>query len=279
MTDSKDKKTWFITGCSSGLGAALCRVALAAGHRVWATARDARALEPLAALGDCAALELDVTRPEQVRRAVRDAFTGGRVDVLVNNAGAAWLGALEDTDEAEISRCMAVNFHGPLAVMREAAPHLRAQGGGHVINISAAAAIANYPGFAIYGAAKAALEAASESFRAELTPFAVKVTLVQPGPFRTDFIGRSLHRTARQSDAYAATVGRFAALLEKMHGRQPGDPSRAAEAILRMVAAGAAPSRLTLGAYATKKARETAEQRLRELAANESFSNGTEFAP
>lgn len=271
-------REWFITGCSSGLGAALARAALDAGDFVTATARDAGALAEFADHPRCLTLALDVTCPEQIRSGLAAAVKArGRLDVIVNNAGAGLLGALEDCDDNEISRCMAVNFHGPLGIMRAAAPVLRAQGGGHVINISAAAAIANYPGFAIYGAAKAALEAASESYRAELAPHGVKVTVVQPGPFRTQFIGRSLQRSAQQSAAHDGTVGKFSALLEKMDGRQPGDPDKAAQAIVRMVQEGRAPMRLVLGNYAQKKVRDTVTLRLRELETTGLLTAGMEF--
>jgi NAD(P)-dependent dehydrogenase (short-subunit alcohol dehydrogenase family) len=134
---------------------------------------------------------------------------------------------------------MAVNFHGPLNVMRAAVPILRAGGGGHIVNISAAAAIANYAGFSIYGAAKAALEAASESLRLEVAAQGIHVTLVQPGPFRTEFIGRSLRKVEPVQREYEATVGKFSALLGRMHGRQPGSHRRNSPARPRAAPIGA----------------------------------------
>ncbi len=276
--NNEAQKTWFITGCSSGMGAALARAALARGDFVILTARNIGPLAGFPAHPNSLALELDVTQPEQIRASLAAAIAArGRLDGIVNNAGAGLLGALEDCTSEEIAACMAVNFHGPVRIMQAAAPLLRAQGGGHVVNISAAAAISNYPGFSIYGAAKAALEAASESYRAELAPYGVKVTLVQPGPFRTPFTGRSLRRTARQSPAYEGTAGKFSALLAKMDGRQPGDPDKAAQAIVRMVHEGRAPMRLVLGSYARRKALDTAALRLRELDDTEPLSAGTEF--
>lgn len=271
-------RTWLITGCSSGLGAALANALLAAGDQVAVTARQLESLSRFEGHSRALCLPLDVTQPQQVASAVAATLNRfGRLDVLVNNAGAALFGALEDASESEVAACMTVNFHGPLALMQAAAPILRAQQSGRVINISAAAAIANYPGFAIYGAAKAALEAASESFRLEMAPHGVHVTLVQPGPFRTDFIGRSLTRSARTTPGYEATAGKFGALLDKMHGRQPGDPDKAALAILRMVQEGRHPQRLVLGAYAQKKVRDTAAARLRELDEHAALGAGTEF--
>lgn len=268
-------RVWLITGCSSGLGAAIAKAALDAGDRVAATARD---ISRIAAHPNCVALPLDVTRPgEIVARVSEAAAVWGRLDVVVNNAGAGLLGAVEQVSDAEIADCMAVNFHGPLNVMRAAVPILRAGGGGHIVNISAAAAIANYAGFSIYGAAKAALEAASESLRLEVAVQGIHVTIVQPGPFRTDFIGRSLRKVEPVQAEYEATVGKFSALLGRMNGRQPGDPEKAAAVIVEMVQQGRAPQRLVLGRYAVKKVRDTTAARLRELDEFEPWSLRTEF--
>jgi NAD(P)-dependent dehydrogenase (short-subunit alcohol dehydrogenase family) len=196
---------------------------------------------------------------------------------LVNNAGAAWLGAVEDTSEEEAGACFALNFQGPLALMRAVAPIFRQKRSGRVINMSAAASIVNYPGFGLYGAAKAALDAASESYAAELAPYGVKVTQVQPGPFRTSFVTKSLHRTTQQSEAYQSTVGTFSAVLGRMDGKQPGDPAKAAAAIWQMVAEDRAPKRLVLGPYANKKAADAANSRLKELADNQAWLPKTEF--
>ena len=270
--------TWLITGCSSGFGASLARAALEIGDKVVATARRIEDLGSLAAIPGASVLPLDVTNTQQVKHVLNQAKDEhGRLDVIVNNAGAGLLGALEDCSRDDVDACMAVNFYGPLAVMQAAAPIFRSQHGGHMINISAAAAIANYPGFSIYGAAKAALEAASESYRAELSPCGVKVTLVQPGPYRTEFIGRSMRRASTSTSAYDRTVGQFGTLLERMNGKQPGDPDKAASAIVRMVSEGRAPLRLVLGAYALKKGRDTAAARLRELDDFAHLGTGTEF--
>ena len=205
----------------------------------------------------------------------RDAFGG--IDVLVNNAGQGLIGALEECSDADIAANMAVNFFGPLHLMRAVLPLMREQGGAHIVNMSAAAAISNYPGFAIYGAAKAALEYASEAVKAEAGPHGVKVTLVEPGPFRTDFIGRSMARASGSVEAYAGTSGRFAKLLEGMNGKQVGDPSKAAEVIVTMVKEGKAPMRLPLGKYAVKKIKDRAAASVREVEAWETVVAATDF--
>lgn len=194
-----------------------------------------------------------------MRSAVADAAAvWGSLDVLVNNAGYGLLGAIEECGDEQVRRNFETNFFGPLEVIRAALPVMRAQGSGHIVNISAAAAIANYPGFGIYGAAKAALELMSESLRAELAPLGIRVMLVQPGPFRTDFIARGLERADSRIDAYNPTSGRFARTIDSLDGKQPGSPDRAAEAILAALEADKPPFRLVLGKYANDKVRRTA---------------------
>ena len=264
MSDSS--RVWFITGCSSGFGHALAEAALLAGDLVIATTRnraDVEMLEHVGA-GRCQIMALDVTQPEQVKTVIREAqAVWGKLDVVVNNAGYGLLGAVEECSEKQVRRNFETNFFGPLHIIQAVAPILREQKRGHIINISAAAAIANYPGFGIYGAAKAALESMSESLRLELAGYGVKVTLVQPGPFRTGFIGKGMERTTI-SEAYAGSVGKFATYLEKVDGKQPGDPERAAALIVKLVHEGTAPFRLPLGKYAVKKVRDTAAARVKD---------------
>ena len=154
---------------------------------------------------------------------------------------------------------------GPIRVIRAVLPFLRQQRSGHLIQISAAAAISNYAGFGIYGAAKCGLEGVSEALRAELAPLGIRVTIVQPGPFRTDFISRSLERAATVLPEYAATSGKFAQFLQRISGKQPGDPDRAASVIVEMVRQGKAPLRLPLGKYAVEKVRKLVESRSAEI--------------
>jgi len=273
---------WFITGCSSGLGLALATAALARGDRVVATARDPGRLQALgqAHPATCQTLALDVTRPDQVEAAIPAALAAfGRIDVLVNNAGVGLVGAIEETTDADIARVFEVNFLGALRVTRAWLPQFRAQRDGHVVFLSAAAAIANYPGFGIYGAAKRALEGAAESLAQEGRPFGLRVSIVQPGPFRTDFIGRSLAHVAAPLADYDATRGKFARYLASVHGQQPGDPARAAAAIIAAVLADRPPLRLVLGAYATDKARRTLSAAQRELEAWAPVAAATEFQP
>lgn len=267
-------KTWFITGCSSGFGRAIAEAALAAGHRVIATARDVRSIADLEGEA-CRVLTLDVTDADNIREAIAEA---GSFDVLVNNAGYGLIGAVEECDDDQIRQNVETNFFGPLNVIRAALPMLRAQKRGHIINLSAAAAISNYPGFGVYGGAKAALEFLSESLRLELAPLGIRVTLVEPGPFRTDFVTRSLEKASKPLADYEGTSGKFGRLIASMHGKQPGDPAKAAKAILAITDAESPPLRLVLGKYANDKARRRAEGLEKERAAWEAIGLPTEFS-
>ena len=280
MEAQTNSRVWFITGCSSGFGRALVDRVLAHGQRVVATARDATALEELAARHpeSCHALALDVTDAAQVKSVIAQTLDSlGRLDVVVNNAGYGLVGAFEELSTEEIEQNFSTNFFGALEVIRVALPTLRAQGGGHIVNISAAATISNYPGFSIYGAAKAALESVSESLALELQPFGIKVTIVQPGPFRTDFVRRSLRHAENEIADYDRTSGKFRRLLETMDGKQPGDPDKAADAIIAAVESDTPPLRLVLGKYAHDKVRGQLVATERELSAWEAVGRSTEF--
>ncbi len=259
---TRQPRVWFITGCSSGFGRSLAEKALASGDRVVATARQVHRISDLAtrAPDSVVTLPLDVTQPAQVAQAVTQAHAAwGRLDVVVNNAGYGLIGAVEECSEEQIARNLDTNLMGPIRVIRAVLPILRQQRSGHLIQISAAAAISNYAGFGIYGAAKCGLEGVSEALRAELAPFGIRVTIVQPGPFRTEFISRSLERAAIALPEYAATSGKFAQFLQRISGKQPGDPDRAASVIVEMVHQGKAPQRLALGRYAVEKVRKRIE--------------------
>ncbi len=275
-------RVWLITGCSSGFGLALAAAVLARGQRVVATAREPGALAGLAARypETCRTLALDVADAAQVKSAIAEgAAAFGKLDVVVNNAGYGLVGAFEELGAEQIARNFSVNFFGALEVIRAALPTLRAQGSGHIVNISAAAVIANYAGFSIYGATKWALEGVSEALAAELKPLGIKVTMVQPGPFRTDFISRSLERAERRMADYDRSSGKFLRFLEMMDGKQPGDPAKAAEAIIAAVESPTPPLRLVLGKYANDKARKKFADAEKERGAWESVGASTDFSP
>lgn len=272
---------WLITGCSRGMGRALAGRVLGLGHRLIATAWQPEQVEDFAACypETCRALVLNVTDAAQVKAVVAQAAEEfGRLDVLVNNAGCGLIRAFEEISSEQIARNFNTNFFGTLEVIRAALRIFRAQGSGHIVNISAAAAISNYAGFSIYGASKWALEGVSESLAAELKPLGIKVTIVQPGPFRTGFINRSLVRAENQIADYDRTSGKFLRFLETMSGKQPGDPAKAAEAMIAAVESDTPPLRLVLGKYANDKTRNKFADGENERAALERVGLSTDFS-
>ena len=281
MSTDSPTPAWFITGASSGFGLSLARKVLAAGHRAALTARDASSLDDLCAEWplQARAFALDLTDPESIVAAVAGAErTFGGIDILVNNAGRGLHGALEEVTEEQLLRCIEINLTGQLRVLRAALPAMRARGSGRIIQMGAAAAVANYPGFSVYGGAKAGIELACEALAAELAPLGIRVSVVIPGPFRTDFIARSLDRARSAIDAYARTVGKFGTLLSGMSGKQPGDPDRAADAIMALAGEEKPPFRLVLGAYAVNKVRRHLDAVRGELDRWEPLGRPTDFA-
>ncbi len=275
-----ESKVWLITGCSSGFGRALATAAAGAGHRVVATARKVASLEGLREQfpDTVHAAELDVTVASQIRDVVEDAVgVFGRLDVLVNNAGYGLLGALEELSEEQIARNFETNLWGPLRLMRAALPIFRAQRSGHIVNMGAMAAVNAEMGFGVYGGAKAALETLSDAVASEVSVLGVKVTTVIPGPFRTRFVGESIERAASPIPEYERTSGKFAAFLGKLDGSQPGDPDKAAQAILRIVGEDRPPRRLFLGKFAYDKTRAKAQSLVRDLDAWEAVGLPTDF--
>ena len=242
-------RVWLITGCSAGFGRELVLAALAAGDRVLATARKPEVLADLAEAGGdrLRTAALDVTDPATIDAAVAaalDAF--GRVDVLVNNAGNGSVGAVEEFTMAELRELMEVMFFGAVATTKAVLPHLRAQRGGAVVMISSMGGQVTMPGFGAYCSAKFALEAVAESLAAEVAPFGVRVLIVEPGAFRTEFGGSRMHRSAEIADYEASTAGTRTA-VDGMDQSQPGDPAKAAAAILQTLDSDTPPLRLALG--------------------------------
>ncbi|HLP85786.1 MAG TPA: SDR family NAD(P)-dependent oxidoreductase [Phycisphaerales bacterium] len=267
----------FITGCSSGFGKSLALEALTRGYHVIATARDVTSLASLQAAhpGQCTVEQLDVTDARQCEDVIARTIATRGIDVLINNAGRGMLASVEDSAEAAARANFEVNFFAPMRLSQLVTPHMRQRGSGSIVMMSAAAAINNYPGFGVYGASKCALEGLAESLKAELAPFGIKVMIVQPGPFRTEFIAKGDMARGREA-VYAQTVGRFAALLAGMPGKQPGDPARAASAILDAIAADNTPTRLVLGKYTVNKQKTKLAATGTELAAWESVAVATD---
>jgi NAD(P)-dependent dehydrogenase (short-subunit alcohol dehydrogenase family) len=250
----KSDKVWLITGCSSGFGRELALAAHAAGDRVMATARRPEQLDDLVKAGDgrITAAALDVTDPASVAAAVATTLdTYGRVDVVVNNAGYGSVGAVEELDLADLRTLMEVMFFGAVEVTKAVLPYLRAQGSGAIVQMSSMGGQVGPPGFGAYCAAKFALEGLSEALAAEVRPFGITTMIVEPGAFRTEFGGARMHRSA-PIDAYQVSTSQTRTAVDTMDGTQPGDPAKAAQAILTALAADEPPLRLALGADAVE---------------------------
>ncbi len=272
--------SWLITGSSSGLGRDLARAVLDAGHNAVITARDADAVKDLAAAHPDTALAvaLDVTDHDQVTEAVRlgqERF--GAIDVLVNNAGYGYRAAVEEGDDADVAALFATNFFGPVGLIKAVLPGMRARRHGAIVNISSIGARISPAGSGYYAAAKAALEGMSGSLRKELEPLGISVTVVEPGAFRTDFAGRSLRQSTTVIDDYAETAGKRRKDNDTAHGTQPGDPARAARAIIAAVEADRPPALLMLGPDALHAIRAVFDAQLAELQAWEQTSLGTDL--
>ena len=248
MTSSSGR-VWLITGASSGFGRALTEAAVAAGDIVVATARRPGALDDLVAAypDQLDAVPLDVTDLDAVAAVVADVESRyGRIDVLVNNAGRGQVSAAEGTTEAELRELFDLHVHGPAALVRAVLPGMRERGTGAIVQMSSFGGQVAYPGFSAYCATKFALEGYSEALAAEVGPLGIRVVIVEPGAFRTSFSGAGLVESTELS-AYADTVGPTRRMIKGIDGTQPGDPVRAARAILTAVAADTAPLRLPLG--------------------------------
>ena len=274
MTTSR---VWLITGTSSGFGSEIAKAALERGDRVAATARRPQALDDLVAFAPDRALAvaLDVNDPEQIEAAVASTLERfGRIDVLVNNAGTSSVGAVEELEMDHLRDLMETMFFGAVALTKAVIPHMRAQGSGAIVQMSSQGGQVSLPGFGAYCAAKFALEAMSEALAAEVAPFGIRTLIVEPGSFRTALLGSRLHRSP-EIDAYADTVGRTRAFVDSGDGTQPGDPRKAAAAILAALDAPDAPLHLALGADAVEAIRRAQAQRCADLEAWEQVSRDT----
>jgi len=250
-------RVWFITGCSTGFGAALAQEVLKRGDRAVVTSRKVEAVQRLAGEfpGRAIPLALDVTQPQMVLRAVQQAIEqAGQIDVLVNNAGYGVVGAVEEVSDAEARQIFETNVMGLLHVTRAALPHMRKRGSGHIINMSSMTGLFAPPGFGFYSGTKFAVEGLTEALAAEVKPLGIRVTLVEPGPFRTNFRGGLVIAKAVLPD-YDQTVGPVRKTMSQPGGTQPGDPERAAKLIVAVVNSKNPPLRLPMGEIALQQIR------------------------
>jgi NAD(P)-dependent dehydrogenase (short-subunit alcohol dehydrogenase family) len=276
-------QTWLITGVSSGLGKALAEAVLARGYKVIGTLRlpeQVVAFEA-GAPGRAFGLQVDLSHAAPLGAAVEAAVAraGGRLDVLVNNAGAGHMGALEELDEDDFRAAMEINFFGALRMIQSVVTRFREQRAGAIINISSASGFAGNAGGTAYCASKFALEGLSEALAPELAPFGVKVMIVEPGAFRTNFANDKLRLPPRRIPAYAGSMaGDINDLLKAYDGAQPGDPARAADAIISAVDAADPPLRLILGEDALAWIRNKLDQAERDIEQWRAVTVSTAFA-
>jgi NAD(P)-dependent dehydrogenase (short-subunit alcohol dehydrogenase family) len=272
-------KVWFITGGSTGIGKSLALEVLARGEFVATTARDVARLDPRITGSERAlALSLEVTDADQCGSAVEQILAKfGRIDVLINNAGYGLLGAVEEVSDAEARSVFDANVFGLLNVTRAVLPSMREARSGYVVNIGSVGGLLARAGSGIYCSTKFALEGISEALFHELKPLGIGVTVVEPGPFRTEFAGSSLHEAANKMDDYVETAGAWRTQLRKNHGTQQGDPDKAARVIIEATLDANPPLHLVLGNPAMERAGEKLSELLDEMVTWRERSADTDF--
>jgi NAD(P)-dependent dehydrogenase (short-subunit alcohol dehydrogenase family) len=263
LTNKNSSRVWLITGCSTGFGRELAKSALQKGYPVAVTSRKIKDIEdivnayPDTALG----IPLDVTKSEDIKAAIakiKEKF--GRIDVLVNNAGIGYFAALEESEEDEVRRMFEINFFGLANVTKAVLPIMRKQRSGHIVNLSSTGGLAAFPGIGFYNATKFAVDGYSEALFKEVKPLGIKVTVIVPGPFRTDWAGRSAKDSPIIIDDYTETAMANKNRMRGYSGKQPGDPVRAAAAIIKAVESSGPPLRLLLGSFALQVCRKKLDE-------------------
>lgn len=252
------EKVWFITGCSTGFGRELSKYVLEKGYKAVVAARKPSDVQDIVANYPDKALvvELDVTNPTQIKSAVAEAMKKfGRIDVLVNNAGIGYFGAVEESEDAAIRKMFDINVFGLGDMIKEVLPVMRKQRHGHILNVASIGGLVGFPGVGYYNATKFAVDGLSEALAKETAPLGIKVTIIAPSGFRTDWAGRSAENSAIVIDDYAETAGANKSNIRGYSGNQAGDPVLAAHAIVKAVESENPPLRLLLGVAAVKSAR------------------------
>lgn len=275
-----EKKVWLITGCSTGFGRALAIELLANGYRAIVTARKKEDIEDIVANypETSIALQLDVTLSHQISQVVKTSINKfGRIDVLVNNAGVGYFSSVEESEDAEIRRMFEINFFGLANMTNEVLPHMRQQKSGHILNVSSIGGLRSFPGVGFYNATKYAVDGLSEALSKELAPLNIKVTIIAPSGFRTDWAGRSAKETSSKIDDYATTAQKNMGDIRGNSGRQPGDPVKAAKAMILITETENPPLRLLLGSAALKGARLKLDELKHDFETWAAVSTGADF--
>lgn len=273
--------TWFITGCSTGLGRHFAQTVLERGHNAVVTARNPEKIDDFVAIypNTALALALDVTNKQQIQETVQAAQARfGAIDVLLNNAGYGYRAAIEEGEDSDVARLFATNVSGPVNMIKATLPGMRLRRCGAIVNISSVAPWLSMPGSGYYNATKAALNSLSDTLRNEVAPLGIKVLVVEPGAFRTDFVGRSLHGSSIVTEDYAETVGPRRKGNDTTNGKQPGDPAKAANLLVDLVQRGDIPDHLLLGSDAYNWAYRVIEDEISEMQKWKDISVSTDFS-
>jgi NAD(P)-dependent dehydrogenase (short-subunit alcohol dehydrogenase family) len=274
----KESPVWFITGCSTGFGRELARQLLGRDYRTVVTARKLADVADLATSASALALKLDVTDQSQVAAAVSTAEEKfGRIDVLVNNAGIGYFAAVEESEEAQIRRMFEINFFGLSRMIHAVLPGMRRHRGGCIVNIASIGGLRSFPAVGYYNASKFAVEGLSEALWQEVEPLGIKVMIVEPSGFRTDWAGRSADESPQRIADYAATAGAWRAQVRAASGKQAGDPVRAAQAIIKAVESEHPPHHLLLGNAAFDLASGKLAELRKEFGAGEAVARAADF--
>lgn len=273
-----EKPVWFITGCSTGFGRELAKHVLALGYRTAVTARHIADIKDLDTKGEALLLKLDVTHKGQIEAAIKAVEKKfGRIDVLVNNAGIGYFAAIEESKEHQIRKMFEINVFGLSRMIHAVLPGMRKRQSGFIVNVSSLAGIRGFPSVGYYNATKFAVEGLSEALWQEVEPLGIKVMLVEPSGFRTDWAGRSANESKKQIADYAATAGANRIRMRADSGKQPGDPVRAAQAIVKAVESANPPHHLLLGNDAFEGAMAKVEALRKEFSAGEAVARAADF--
>lgn len=274
------KKVWLITGCSTGFGRELAKEVLAQGYNAAVAARNTDDIKDLVEeYPDTAlAIQLDVTVAGDIHAAVNSTIQKfGQIDVLVNNAGIGYFGAVEESEEEEVRRMFEINFFGLAKMTQEVLPFMRKQRSGHILNVASIGGLRSFPAVGFYNATKYAVDGLSEALSKETAHLGIKVTIIAPSGFRTDWAGRSANNSKIVIDDYADTAGKNKNDIRGYSGNQPGDPVRAAKAMIAVVESENPPLRLLLGVAALKGARAKLAELKKDFDAWADTSEGADF--
>ncbi len=274
------EKVWLITGCSTGFGRELAKEVLAKGYKVAVASRKTSDVDDIVAAypNTSIAIKLDVTIDSEIKSSVAQTMAHfGQIDVLVNNAGIGYFGSIEESEEVEVRKMFEINVFGLAKMTQEVLPHMRKQRSGHILNIASIAGLRSFPGVGFYNATKYAVDGFSESLAKEVGPLGIKVTIIAPSGFRTDWAGRSANESPATIADYAETADKNKGTIRGISGNQAGDPVRAVKAMIQVVESETPPMRLLLGVAALRGAREKLEELKNDFDTWASVTEGADF--